>query len=392
MFTSRHTGDAMLVQTLFIKLLFLLYTAIQFALNQQEMPGPALFGILSFVFVHALCTALPQKSVRILLCLFGCLSAFFVRPSFPEALYLLPITLYDLVRLLQIEKWAAIAISATASAATLDLEGISLTLVMFGAYVIVIDIAHTLENERTKLHKQNDDLRIRTDELSKRLAHDQEYRRQLTQNTQLEERNRIAQEIHDRVGHTISGSLMQLEAARVVLAKDPDKVETIIVGVIRNLREGLESIRQTLKNIKPGSTTLGINRIRLILDDFTARHAIKTTLESAGELSVIEQNMWRIIQENLSEALTNTVRHGSANMVRVWIRILNKLVRVEIHDNGVGCPVVHKGMGLSGMEERLSTIEGRLIADGSDGFSLIMLIPYRSSTKNTAPITEEQRS
>ncbi|MBZ9688965.1 histidine kinase dimerization/phosphoacceptor domain-containing protein [Clostridium estertheticum] len=69
--------------------------------------------------------------------------------------------------------------------------------------------------------------------------------------SQLEERNKIAQEIHDNIGHTLSGGIMQLEGAKLLLDIDLPKSKSMVQSTINVLREGMDNIRITLKNIKP---------------------------------------------------------------------------------------------------------------------------------------------
>jgi signal transduction histidine kinase len=199
----------------------------------------------------------------------------------------------------------------------------------------------------------------------------------------MEERNSLAQNIHDKVGHSIAGSLIQLEAATVMLEKDQEKAKDIIRNVINVLKEGMENIRLTLRNIKPAAEQLGINRLKIILDEFSANYEIRATLSYSGNLDAVKHSYWRIIMDNTKEALTNVLKYSSASAVTVKIEVLNKLVRIEIKDNGIGAFLIKKGLGLHGMEERVENAGGRLIIDGTAGFSVIMLLPVTSSSEGT---------
>ena len=85
--------------------------------------------------------------------------------------------------------------------------------------------------------------------------------------------------------------------------------------------------------------------------------------------------MWNIIYENASEALTNILKYSKANKAALNIEVLNKVVKFEIKDNGIGALNIVKGLGLSGMEERTQNAGGKIIVDGGDGFSVITLLP-----------------
>ena len=228
------------------------------------------------------------------------------------------------------------------------------------------------------LAREIDLLRGKNDLLYKRLDMGADYENQLKYLSQMEERNSLAQKIHDKVGHSIAGSLIQLEAALVIVGSDRSKAEEIIRNVINVLKDGMESIRSTLRNIKPAAEQLGINRLKVLLDEFSMNSNIKASLGYSGTMSVISHLQWKIITDNIKEALTNTLKYSSATTVKVNLEVLNKLVRVEVKDNGVGAFSFKKGLGLRGIEERSENAGGKVIIDGSKGFSIIMLLPISS--------------
>lgn len=240
---------------------------------------------------------------------------------------------------------------------------------------VICSICYTFKMKFTKLIVENDFLKENNYLLKKNVTKDTEYESQLMYTSQLEERNKIAQEIHDNIGHTISGSLMQLEAAKLIMEKDKNKTREMIQNTIEVLRDGMESIRATLRNIKPPSEQIGINKLKLILNQYEMSNKIKANLYYNGELKEISNIQWNIINRSVKEALTNTTKYAKASEVKVKIQILNKLIKVEIKDNGIGNLTINKGLGLRGIEERCENISGKVIVDGSDGFSVILLLP-----------------
>lgn len=241
--------------------------------------------------------------------------------------------------------------------------------------LFVFLLANKLENSLSAFKKANERLRNKNEELISRLDAGGEYESQVRYLSQLEERNSLAQKIHDKVGHTIAGSIMQLEAAGMIIGKDRDKATHIIVTVKDNLKEGMESIRSTLRNIKPAPEQLGINRLKLMLEEFSLNNAIKTALFYKGSLDNITHLQWKIIMDNTKEALTNALKYSSAANIEVKLEVMSRLIKAEVHDNGKGAHTFKKGMGLLGMEERMENAGGKLILDGSNGFSIIMLLP-----------------
>lgn len=250
-------------------------------------------------------------------------------------------------------------------------EYILVSLMTYLVYILVYRTYKKIES----LKSQNDELRKSIYSLHNKIDKSIELEKQVRYTAQLEERNKISQKIHDNIGHTISGSLMQLEAAKVLIYKDKDGAQKLIQNAIDVLRDGHESIRIALRNIKPPVEQMGINRVKLIIDEFKVKSRIETILVYNGSLDRITYTQWNIIIENIKEALTNALRHAKASKVTVSIDVLNKYIKTEIKDNGIGAYTIKKGLGLRGIEERCESMGGKVIIDGSRGFSVIFLLP-----------------
>lgn len=238
--------------------------------------------------------------------------------------------------------------------------------------VFILSLRHT--KAVGGLKKVNEDLRSRIEELARKLHAGSEYEAQLRYLSQIEERNNLAQKIHDKVGHTLAGSIIQLEATGLIIEKDSHKAGEMVRNVTENLKEGMESIRSTLRSIKPAAEQLGINRLKLILDEFMRSSRMDTSFSYEGRLDVISHTQWSVMTDNMREALTNSLKYSSATMVEVKLEVMNKLIKLEVRDNGKGAAEIMKGMGLTGMEERTEAAGGKLIIDGSNGFSVITLL------------------
>lgn len=191
----------------------------------------------------------------------------------------------------------------------------------------------------------------------------------------LDERNRIAQEIHNKLDHYMTGAFLQMQAAKRII--DPEQKQTLdlLKNAIQISKEGLDQIRTILHKTKPPLQQLGIHRIRFMLEEFSTQHGIKTNFHYPSNLDVITPLQWKVIEENATEALTNVLKHAEATEVSLTITRLNRLIKIEIRDNGKSIKKIKKGIGMMGMEERISAVEGKLIVDGSNGFSVTMIIP-----------------
>jgi len=297
-----------------------------------------------------------------------------IKLVFINFILLLPISLIEFLQLMNLNEWIYLIINGLIIL-TINKELIPLYVFVFILAFFFSKLTMGHIEKLNRFTRLDDKLREENYKLNLKLNKDLEYENQLRYVSQLEERNKIAQEIHDNIGHTLSASLMQLEAANLLMERDMEKSKGIIQNTIVVLREGMENIRATLRNIKPSSEQMSINRIKLLIDNFMKNNAIVVSLVHKGDLDKISYKQWKIIHENLNECLTNILKYAKASKVNVNINVLNKLVKVEIKDNGHGAFNISKGLGISGIEERTEGIGGKVIIDSSNGFSVILLLP-----------------
>jgi signal transduction histidine kinase len=210
---------------------------------------------------------------------------------------------------------------------------------------------------------------------NRRLAENDEYLKQSEYTYKLEERNRLSQEIHDKIGHSIAGALIQMEASKRLLETDKVRARELLQNAISISKEGIDEIRHVLKNMKPPPEQLGIHRMQLFLEAFSSHNPLRTSLIYRGNIDLIQPIHWKIIQDNTREALTNALKYSDATAVTVDIRGLGAMIRVEVADNGSGASKIVKGLGIQGMEERMAALQGKLLVDGTKGFSVTMLFP-----------------
>ena len=243
-----------------------------------------------------------------------------------------------------------------------------------GVFALVTWYDRRLDGAR----READRLRMANETWRKRADRTEVYEEELTRLAQMEERNRLARAVHDHVGHAISGSLLQIEAAASLLPADAREARGMLENGARALREGMDSLRATLRATLPPPEQIGIHRIRAMVDRAAAEGRLATRLTHSGDLGAIDRGQWRVIEDNLRESITNALRHSGGSELSVTITVLNRIVRVEARDDGRGGGTIRKGLGISGMEERTERAGGKVIVDGSHGFSVVTVLPRGS--------------
>ncbi|WP_247658688.1 sensor histidine kinase [Micromonospora sp. U56] len=184
-----------------------------------------------------------------------------------------------------------------------------------------------------------------------------------------EERLRIAQEVHDVVGHGLAAISMQADIALHLMPKRPEQAEAALTAISRTSREALDELRVTLGAVRRGTErgpVPGLARLDALRERL-AGAGLAVDLRVTGEPrplpGAVDLAAYRVVQE----ALTNVLRHARVDAARVRVDYGREELVVEVTDRGVGGPGA-AGHGLAGMRERVTALGGSLTAGpGPDG-------------------------
>jgi signal transduction histidine kinase len=188
---------------------------------------------------------------------------------------------------------------------------------------------------------------------------------------EIKERNRIARDIHDNIGHSIAGILIQLQAAGKLYSRDAEKSMDMLQKSITNLSEVLTIIKNTVYNIKP-SEELGLSYIKSIIENFSF---CPVEFVCTGNFNILEAIYIEIIVTNIKEALTNASKYSEATRMDISLTINDNYIRLYIKDNGKGCLSIKDSLGISGMRERVKSMGGSISINGEKGFLIVCIIP-----------------
>jgi signal transduction histidine kinase len=208
--------------------------------------------------------------------------------------------------------------------------------------------------------RQDDELSRRTAELAR--ERDENARRAV-----LDERVRIARELHDVVAHHVSVMGVQAGAARRVLAADPDLARSTLTGIEAAGRTAVTELQRLLLILRDEDAASGGTAPAPGVDglpelfagaDGTLRTAFTVVGDERPIPAALSVSLFRIAQE----ALTNTIRHAGATRVDARLRYLDEAVELEVVDDGRGSggTTVGSGLGQVGMRERIDLHGGDL--------------------------------
>lgn len=191
------------------------------------------------------------------------------------------------------------------------------------------------------------------------------------------ERKRIAREIHDTLGHALTGISAGIDAVKVLVDIDTNRAKEQLNNVSVVVRDGIRDVRGSLNKMRPGA--LENNTLKEALIKIIREYEAISNLEihlryewDNIDLDIAKEDIvFRVIQESI----TNSVRHGHAKTI--WIELLEEeeAYVMTIQDDGVGFDELHYGYGLKQMQERLMIIGGSVRFENRDGFYTHIEIP-----------------
>lgn len=188
-------------------------------------------------------------------------------------------------------------------------------------------------------------------------------------NATLNERNRIAREIHDTIGHLLSSAILQIGAITSI-TKD-EFIKSSLLEINNTLSTGMDSIRSSIHNLHEESVDLNL-KLKELIDDFEFC-TVNYTYNINNELSVKAKYSIIFI---IKEALANITKHSNASVVDVLLVELPGFYRVIISDNGYSHGISsNSGMGLSSISERVSSLDGNISISKDKGFKIFITLP-----------------
>lgn len=196
-----------------------------------------------------------------------------------------------------------------------------------------------------------------------RLAHDE-----IERLAKIAERERIARDMHDVLGHTMSVIILKSELASKLVDRDPERARTEIRDVERISREALAEIRETIRGYRSDGLEAELSRAKETLEVAGVAFEYRTSVTG---LRPAEETVLALV---VREAVTNVVRHARASVCRLELEREGAACRLEIADDGRGAGEA-EGNGLRGMRERVEAIGGTLMRQNGVGTRLVVTLP-----------------
>jgi signal transduction histidine kinase len=338
-------------------------------------------GIYGFAFVNQITSLIPKVLYFVLQLVIGGLIVYFGKGAGFSGLILLPLVAHTAMTLNQDWVLAANAsilityvVSVLSYANSWVVVWAGFPIFFAGQIFILIftQMAYTEQQARLKMEKLANDLSEANHHLS-------EYAGQVKDLTISQERNRLAREIHDGLGHYLTTINMQIKAALAIIQKEPNKAYQLLENAEQLTTEALLDVRNSVSALREdsiGNLSLA-ERISKLIETTTSPDR-KINFEIRGTPRTlppqIDVSLFRVVQE----AINNANKHSLSTEVNINLNFeLQDYVSVQVEDNGQGAETIGGGFGLIGMKERIRLINGTLeIKTAKDqGFSIKVSAP-----------------
>lgn len=193
------------------------------------------------------------------------------------------------------------------------------------------------------------------------------------------ERKRLAREIHDTLGHALTGIAAGVDACIAMIDINPEATKKQLMVISKVVRQGIVDVRNSLNKLRPGALEQhGFKgAIENMIEEFTSVSDLTISLDYCLDKVDFENTKEDILFRVIQESVTNAVRHGDATHIDISLYIEDNSLYLKIQDNGQGCEEIHYGFGLKQMKERLGMINGKVAYDGHHGFLTIVTIPLQ---------------
>lgn len=209
----------------------------------------------------------------------------------------------------------------------------------------------------------------------------------------LEERNRLARELHDSVTQQLFSMTLTSQAARAHLEKNPQRAAAQLERLQETASAALTEMRALIFQLRPqvlGDQSL-VSALKQHVALLSRREGLRVELSATGDERLargFEQTLYRIIQE----ALNNVVKHARASIVRVLLEFASDRIRVSVADNGQGFDVNappklgERHLGLISMRERAAEVGGTLHLHSTpgEGTEVVVMVPRGSQSPVSA--------
>lgn len=192
--------------------------------------------------------------------------------------------------------------------------------------------------------------------------------------SRLKERQRIAEVLHDELGHELTAAHLSLKAGLTLSTKENRKAEEALQKSLLRLEGGLTKLKEAVTQIEPVQESL-LDTFHALFEDASC----EVEFNLKGDISRLMPYQEQLLYSALKEGMTNILKHASPTYIRVELEVLAAVIRLKVENDGVkGEGGTSMGSGLRFMRKRLEVVHGTVSVRGEKGkFFLLLVLPLQ---------------
>lgn len=250
----------------------------------------------------------------------------------------------------------------------------------------VLTLAKQYEEKRNKTEQLYDQLALKHEELEAARRRVVEYAAQIELYAQTEERNRIARDIHDDLGHGLIRVKMMAEAALHLFDHDTNRARSTVEQMRDQLQDSMDRMRHTVRKLSASEEDSRVYSLDKLVREAGDMLGIELSFTIKGRPEPLYPSIEYVLYRNAQEAITNAVRHGGARHVDVNLDFQPGGVELSVENDGLlPAEPVTNGLGMRGMQERAALVGGTITCQAAaERFSVLTWIPGNHQSRASA--------
>lgn len=259
---------------------------------------------------------------------------------------------------------------------------VSVNIILFIIYTVFL--LREQIDENVKIHELNEQLNNTNLELQRANTELEIYARETAKMAETKERNRLAREIHDTLGHTLTGIIAGIDAAIAIQSIAPEQSREQLEMIGDVARQGMTDVRRSVSALRPDVLEKEelLSAIEHTVKEMAAASRVDINFTNDAGKLIFNEDEEEIIYRIIQESITNSIRHGKASQIDIHIKREYSVITITVKDNGIGTDEISYGFGFTHMKERLDMIKGDLYLESKDGFLVVAKIPIRWGETN----------
>ena len=251
------------------------------------------------------------------------------------------------------------------------------TVQFWSTYLISYLYLNLVEKNRA-IDALNKELMTKVDQL-------QNYSSKIKELTLIEERQRISQNLHDMLGHSLIGLRLHLDALNQVIDKDSEKSHQILDKSKGIIDHSLVELRETVNELKETKELADLTTaLQELQSSISVTDKVKVDLQMYFDVNKLDISVKDMIYKTCQEFITNSIKHGQSSLITIKLRKIDDIMTMNLKNNGLDAKKIVASNGINGIKERVKKLNGQVNfgANKPSGFKIDITIPIGEKTND----------